>query len=67
MPDKLEALKEHEQKLHNAGTEIAKLLNLRKIGSFKQKGRYATAFGTKSEVGIARSVLRVLSENNLCI
>lgn len=47
-----------EYQLKNAGLEIATLLNLKA----DKDGRYSTSWGTKTAIGLARSVQRVLEE-----
>ena len=48
-----------------AGKEIAELLGLKKIRSGDDKGRFRTTYGSKTEVGLALTVQRILKENGL--
>jgi hypothetical protein len=49
------ALSEEQEK--QIGTAIARLLKLPKIRSGHDKGRYNTIIGTKTELGLARTIL----------
>jgi len=59
-----ESLSQHEEKISNVGKEIIKFLDLKPIKSGEQKGRYNTAWGSKTELGLARSIMRIISENS---
>ena len=53
-------INERDEKI---GREIAEMLNLKKIKVESGSLRFYTSFGTKTEVGLARSIKRIFEEN----
>jgi hypothetical protein len=53
-------INERDEKI---GLEIAEMLNLKKIKDERGSLRFHTSFGTKTEVGLARSIKRIFEEN----
>lgn len=49
---------------HLTGLEIIRALNLRVIRSGDQKGRVETDGGTKTPVGLARTIRAILEKQN---
>ena len=56
---------DNEAEAHQVGLNIAGLLHLKKIRRGPDAGRYRTFWGTKTPVGLARTVARIMKGDPL--